>query len=143
MTILDDDPVLQRLYALWHDRAGPSGALPTLSLIEEIELVHGPSMSLVEVTHNPLQFRYRWVSSEVATVVGYDMTGKPTEAIPDAAARAYVERLYQSALTLRAPLYERGELVLGGRRVPHRALVLPLSSDGSAIDKLLIYRRAR
>lgn len=141
MTILDDDTELRRLYALWRDRAGPGGALPTLSQIEEIELLHRPSMSLVEVTHDPLQFRYRWVSSEVATLLGYDMTGKSTEAIPDAEGRAYVERLYERALALRAPLYERGELVLGGQRVSHRTLVLPLSADGSVVDKLLIYRR--
>ena len=143
MTILDEDPVLRRLHALSRDRAGPGGALPTLSQIEEIELLHRPSMSLVEVTRDPLQFRYRWVSSEVAMLLGYDMTGKTTAAIPDAEARAYVEGLYERAVALRAPLYERGELVLGGRRVSHRTLLLPLSSDGSAVDKLLIYRRVR
>lgn len=143
MTIPDDDPVLRQLHALWRGRAGHGGTLPTLSQIEEIELLHRPSMSLVEVTRDPPQYRYRWVSSEVAAMLGYDMTGKTTAAIPDAQARAYVERLYERALAQRAPLYEQGELVLGGRRLSYRTLVLPLSSDGSAIDKLLIYRRVR
>ena len=142
MTILDDDPVLRWLHDSWHARAGPGGTLPTLSQIEEIELLHRPAMSLVEVTGDPPQFRYRWVSSEVATLLGYDMTGKPTAAIPDAEARAYVERLYERVLALRAPLYEQGELVLDdGRRLSYRTLVLPLSSDGATIDKLLAYRR--
>jgi hypothetical protein len=98
-------------------------------------------MSLVEVTHDPLRFRYRLVSSELTAHLGYDMSGKPTRAIRDPAMRAYVEQLYQRVVLMRAPLHECGELMLDGRRWLHRTLLLPLSAEGSAADALLVYRR--
>lgn len=142
MGTLEQDAGLQRIYAWWRDRAGPGTAgLPTLSHMEEIELLHSGCMSLVEVTHDPLQFRYRRVSSELTAHLGYHMSGQLTQAIPEPATRTYVEQLYERAVRTRAPVHERGELVLDRRRWSHRTLVLPLSSDGFAVDALLVYRR--
>lgn len=140
--MLEVDPELQRIYAWWRDRTGPGmGRLPTLSHIEEIELLNSGCMSLVEVAHDPLRFRYRLVSSELTAHLGYDMSGKPTRAIRSPTMRAYVEQLYERVVQMRAPWHERGELVLDRRRWLHRTLVLPLSAEGSTVDALLVYRR--
>jgi hypothetical protein len=143
MVMAVQDPELRRIYAWWRDRAGSGAAIPTLSHFEEIELLGCGFLTLVEVTHQPLRFRYRLVSSEIATHLGYDMSGKPTRAIRDPAVRTYVERLYARAVRARAPLYERGVLSLGGRRWKHRTLVLPLSRQGLVVDALLVYRRVK
>ncbi len=141
MMMLEQDPELRQLHAWWRARAGP-GSLPVLSHLEEIELLNSGCVSLVEVGHEPREFRFRLVSPRLTALLGYEVSGKTTAAIPEPAARAYVEELYERAVRTREPVYDVGERVLDGRRWSHRALVLPLSSEGTAVDRLLICRVA-
>ncbi len=136
-----EEPELWQLHAWWRARAGSGPTpLPVLSHLEEIELLNSGRVSVVEVGHEPLQFRYRLVSPELSALLGYEVSGKTTAAIPEPATRAHVEALYERVVRNRAPIYERGELTLDGRRWTHRTLVLPLSAEGTRVDKLLIFR---
>lgn len=137
---LVEEPELRRLYEWWRARAGPV-SLPVLSHVEEMELLHSGRMSLVEVEHDPLQFRYRLVSPEMTVLLGYEMSGKTSDAIPEPDSRAFVEELYARVVQTRAPVYDHGERVLDGRRWSFRTLALPLSSSpGARVDRLLIRR---
>jgi hypothetical protein len=97
-------------------------------------------VSLIDVTDHPRRFRYRLVSRKLTERLGYEMTGRYVEDIPDIKTKMYVQNLYAEAVDLRAPLYERNKRFFKSRSWEHEVLVLPLSSDGKAIDMLMIYR---
>ena len=131
-----------RLYAYWNERRGDR-EFPSRADIDPLQFKYAlGSVSLVECLGDPPRFRYRVVSSSLTLTLGYEMTGRCTEEIPEPDVRAYVEALYQRAIDARKPLYEAGTAMLDGRRWHYRSLVLPLSSDGVVIDMLLVYREA-
>ena len=97
-------------------------------------------MSLVDVLDAPRRYRYRLVGTAVTDNLGYEMTGKFLDQLPESQMRAYLEQLYGKAVTQRAPVYERDQVNLDGRLWRSETIVLPLSSDGQAINLLMIYR---
>lgn len=97
-------------------------------------------ISLIDVTDHAKRFRYRLVSRRLTERLGYEMTGRYIDDIPEDKTKAYVRNLYTEAVDLRAPLYERSNRFYKGRIWEHEALVLPLSPNGNAIDMLMIYR---
>ncbi|WP_119420822.1 PAS domain-containing protein [Desertibaculum subflavum] len=99
-------------------------------------------VSLVECAGSPPRFRYRVVSTGLTEQLGYEMTGRFTEDIPEPDVRSYVERLYAAAMAHGEPYHETGTLVLDGREWAYETLVLPLSTDDVRIEMLLIYREA-
>ncbi len=97
-------------------------------------------VSLIDVLEGPRRFHYRLVSTRVTEHLGYEMTGKLLDDMPESEMRAYAERFYAATLARRLPLYHRDEALLDGRRWSHESLALPPSSDGQAIDRLMVYR---
>jgi hypothetical protein len=98
-------------------------------------------VSLVEVHPGPpRRFRYRVVATTLALQLGYEMTGRFTDEIPEPQVRAYVEAQYGQLVDARVPLVDGGERMLDGRRWNHQCLYLPLSSDGETVDRLLAAR---
>ena len=131
---------LIRLYAYWQESRGAK-RFPARTDIDPVDFSFALGrVSLVDVLATPRRFRFRLVSTVLTEHLGYEMTGKFLDQIPESEMRAYLERLYAVALERRNPLYARDEIVLDGRRWKHEALVLPLSSDDRSIDMLMIYR---
>lgn len=135
-----NDAVMQRLYAYWLECC-KGKPYPARSDLDPVEFGFALGrVSLIDVLEAPRRFRYRLVASTLTDYLGYEMTGKFTHQIPGPERRAYAEAFYARAVALQAPLYERGEMVLDGRRWKHEALVLPLSADGETINMLMVYR---
>jgi hypothetical protein len=134
------DDILLRLFAYWTikrgDRHYPSSS--DLDLLE-FRFAIG-SVSLIDVLTQPRRYRYRLVSTKLTNRLGYEMTGKYVDEIPDAEVRRYVEALYTRATNLRVPLYEKSSRIFEDKKWKHEALLLPLSSDGELIDMLMVYR---
>ena len=131
---------LLRLYGYWAGKCG-TRKLPSRKDIDPLEFTYALSrVSLVDVEEGARRFHYRLVSTSLTQRLGYEMTRRYVEDIPDAEVRSYVEALYAHVVDLRAPLYERSNRFFSNRIWNHEALVLPLSSDGSTIDMLMVYR---
>ena len=64
-------------------------------------------ISSIDVTDHAKRFRYRLVSKRLTERLGYEMTGRYVDDIPDDKTKAYVHKLYTEAVDLQAPLYER------------------------------------
>jgi len=140
LAALTTDTVLVRLYAYWRERRGGK-RFPARRDIDPVDFSFALGrVSLVDVLGGPRRFRYRLVATILTEHLGYEMTGKYLDQVPESDMRAYTERLYETALARREPHYERDELVLDGRQWKHEALVLPLSSDDRTVDMLMIYR---
>jgi hypothetical protein len=97
-------------------------------------------VSIIEVHREPLQFRYRLVSTRLTEHLGYEMTGRSVDDITDSAMREFTRAFYERVLARAAPTYECGSVVINGFRWSHETLALPLSAGGENIDMLLIYR---
>jgi hypothetical protein len=134
------DGDLRRLYLYWEQRRG-TRSYPSRDDIDPLEFGYALGrVSLIDVLEKPLRFRYRLVSTQITLHLGYEMTGKFLDAVPEPEMRGFAESHYRRALAASAPLYESAEVVLDGRRWWHESLALPLSSDGQAINMLMIYR---
>lgn len=130
----------QRLYRYWLEKRGKR-AFPSRRDIDPLDLPFALGhLSLVAISDSPRRFHYRLVSTGVTADLGYEMTGKDVEDIPEPEMRDYVRAFYERALAARGPLYEEGTAVIEGRTWEHKSLALPLSTDGAAIDMLLVYR---
>jgi hypothetical protein len=132
----------KRLLAYW-DACRGSRRFPARSDIDPADFSFAlGSVSLIECTGRPPRFRYRVVSTGLTRQLGYEMTGRFTDEIPEPNVRAYVEQLYAAICTEGEPRYEIGETVIDGRQWSYEMLALPLSRDGAQTDMLLVYREA-
>lgn len=136
------DDALKRLYRYWTERRGGK-RFPSRDDIDPLDFGYALGrVSLIDVMENPRRFRYRLVSTSLTALLGYEMTGKFLDEIPETETRAYTLKLYAAAIENRAPLHVRDDVTLDGRRWTYEALLLPLSSDGETIALLMVYRTA-
>lgn len=134
------DADLKRLYRYWAERRG-GRAFPARGDIDPVEFSYALGrVSLIEVLESPRRYYYRLVSTQLTDHLGYEMTGKFVDEIPEPEMRSFAERQYLRAVERRAPLYQSDEVVLDGRRWRHETLELPLSADGRNVNMLMIYR---
>ena len=132
--------ILIRLYRYWLDKRG-GRAMPSRRDIDPLEFSFAIGrVSLLDVVAGPRRFHYRLVSTALTARLGYEMTNKFTDEIPDQDVRSYVEHLYGRVLDRHAPLYEKSTRVIDNKTWQHEALLLPLSSDGNTVDMIMVYR---
>jgi len=98
-------------------------------------------VSIVDVMPDSRRFRYRSVSRLLAQRLGYKMTGKWVDDIPDERTKRYVSQLYSTAFDNGLPLYERSKRFFDDRSWNHEVLVLPLSSNCKSLNMLMIFRK--
>ena len=131
-------PQLRFLLNYWRERAGKRRA-PGVRDIDPVEM--RPALGfivLADVIEGGEDFRFRLYGSTVASVSGFDLTGKCVSEHP---APDYVSAFY---LALYRAAYRRGEPVSTSHRPPlavhthtwHR-LMLPLADESGAIVRFL------
>jgi hypothetical protein len=137
-----DDVELRRLYDYWNERRGKR-AFPAVS---DIDVIDFPSalgrISVVELVPGKKRFRYRLVASQLTNHLGYEMSSRYVEDIPEPEVRAYMTELYERAAATGEAQHDKGERLLDGRLWRQEALVLPLGESDDTVDLLLIYRRS-
>jgi hypothetical protein len=94
-------------------------------------------LHLVQIVDGGEDFLHVIYGSDIALIHGLDLTGKKLDAIP-AARRESVRRAYAAACKSRAPLFIEDDPVLQSSLERVENLILPLSSDGRVVDRLLI-----
>jgi hypothetical protein len=128
---------LVELLAFWHARRGTRpmparGNFDVVGLKPWLGNVH-----LLDVEEGGLEFRYRVYGSVIAEYFGNDFTGKTTAAVrPEA--REIVRHEYRTACRERRPIFVHRQREISGSEQLVERLVLPLSSDGETVDKLLV-----
>lgn len=130
-------PMLRRLYAYWDDKRG-TREFPGRSDIDPIEMKFAlGNISLIDVFHDPLRFRYRLHGSLVTERMGGDMTGKFVDEIP-APGRVFVEGSFRTVVLTRQPLVRGGERMVDQRFWNFDLIILPLGLPDGLINMLLL-----
>ena len=137
------DDGLRRLYQYWDGkRAGRR--FPARVDIDPLDFPYILGwVALLDVSYNPLRFRYRLHGSELVEYHGVDMTGKFLDEHPREELRQRFQRGYASAIEQRGPTHASYDRVVDDRLRGFESLRLPLSSDGTTIDVLMIAARHR
>jgi len=105
---------------------------------EKIKYLLG-GIVLLDVTYDPLLFRYRLMGSALAARRGHDLTGKLLDDNPDPELRQGLIKLNSSVVETRRPQTSEYRIagLATGRSYNYDALNLPLSSDGKQINMIL------
>jgi hypothetical protein len=128
----------RQLYADWKTRR--RGRLfPARADFDPLELryIIG-NLSLLDVIRDPLRFRYRVHSTNMAEWLGYDLTGKDIDMSPKPGRGTEIKDHFARVVESGEPLARVHEWLGGNHRtLKHEALVLPLASDGITIDMIM------
>jgi hypothetical protein len=131
-------PMLRQLYQDWDVRRR-GREMPARADFDPLDLKYCiGKLSLVDVARDPLRFHFRIHASNVAQGMGFDLTGKSLDAMPDAEYRRLVTDHYVEVLETRLPVAKYRNRLMTDRHIWHcEVLVLPLSADGKTIDMLM------
>jgi hypothetical protein len=131
--------ILQRLYRDWDSRRG-GREFPSRADFDVLDFKYViGQLALIDVSYDPLRFRFRLHGTGISQRVGYEMTGKEVDDLPSPLVRASVRRHYSEVVGRRTPIVEaRERQIRDDSIVDSEALALPLSSDGKTIDMLMV-----
>jgi hypothetical protein len=104
------------------------------------------NVMLLDVLRDPICFHVRLHGSNMAARAGYDLTGKPLNALPIADYRSYVIQRCERLIASGRPLAVRHDRVLGTLAPRYEALWLPFSDDGHQVTMLacaMVYNDVR
>lgn len=138
-----EDETLQRLYRYWAEKRG-SRRFPARRDIDPLDFAYILGwVTLVDVTHAPLRFRFRLYGSELARRLGADLTGKYLDEHPQREFGELLQQSWQNVVVHGEPTCERYEHIVDGETRFWESVRMPLSTDGTTIDMLLAGTRAR
>jgi hypothetical protein len=132
------DPQVRDAYAYWLKARGDE-LMPPRSRIDPIDLKFCLGWTcLVDVVHEPTRrFRYRIDGSQLASLTGWDLTGRYLDDLQDKAYRDLVLMIYNRVVDTRAPVFIRNSEEWRELGYIAESVTLPLSNDGERVTGLL------
>lgn len=132
------NPLLRDLYAHWEARRG-GRRYPSRADFDPVELraLLG-NIILIDVLREPLRFRFRLHGTRLAERVGYDLTGRMLDDLPDPEFREVARASFTAVAESGEPLIARRNRRLDSQRLRYETVMLPLSNDGRTVDMLLV-----
>ena len=111
-------------------------AMPARNDIEPLDIAPLlPHVYLVNVSYDPLDFRYRLIGTQIVEHSLGDYTGRSLRELPEQSPPSQIWALFNQAIEERRPVCTRiPYLHIPGRSV--EKLAAPLSSDGQTVDML-------
>jgi hypothetical protein len=130
-------PEIARALAYWRAKRG-TRLLPSRADIDPLDLsVDLPRVMMAEVTHDPLEFRYRVAGTSTFRVHGEELTGKHPRDLQPREFGTLIHNHYCEAVMRRAPVLHLIQLNVGDVSTSYARIILPLASDGETVDRLL------
>src|SRR5688572_25206351 len=96
-----------------------------------------PRVMMVEVSYDPLEFRYRVAGTGLFAMHGQELTGKLAHELDPPEFGALIHRHYAEVIKRRAPVLLLIELTVDFLTTSYARLILPFSADGQVIDRLM------
>jgi hypothetical protein len=130
---------MRRIYDYWMSRR-KNGRLPRREDIDPSDVTDLlPHIFLVDIEENPRHYRFRLVGTKVVECFGLDMTGKTIDSLDLGDDADAILKHYDQAVDHGEPIYDRHRFWTEayGQHLNYERLLLPLSSDGKRVDKLL------
>jgi hypothetical protein len=137
---LDDpglDPDLKFALDYWREKRGGRLA-PARGDIDPVDIsTLLPRVMLIDVSTDPIDFRIRLAGTGLFKIHGAELTNKRALDLEPPAYGALIHRLYCDALARRAPVVHRLLIECETRRSAYLRIILPLSEDNQAINRLM------
>ncbi len=131
-------PSLQRLYQDWRRWRG-AREFPARADFDPLDLKYIlGNLSITDVLYDPVRFHYRIHASASSGHLGFDLTGKSLDALPNPTYQAFIREHFLEAVVNRAPSVKLRERVFTNNEYWFvEAIILPFSSDGQTVDMLM------
>lgn len=121
----------------WRSKS-EAASIPSRSQIDPLEMRHFLSKVLMIDVESEREFTYRLCGTHVAAINGKDLTGQRASEVNLGASSPQFIEAYQSAIRGREPILFTGDLWWQDRQwVGFEQIILPLSTDSLAVDKLM------
>jgi hypothetical protein len=137
---LDDpdlDPDLGFALDYWRRKRGARLA-PARGDIDPVDIARVlPRVMLVDVSPDPIDFRFRLAGTGLFKIHGAELTNRRALDLEPPAYGALIHRHYCDALVRRAPVAHRVRIECATRRSAYMRIILPLSEDDRAINRLM------
>jgi hypothetical protein len=132
-------PKLRQLYEYWDGRRG-DGAMPSRGDIDPVDMrfAIGDVILADVIEGKPPRFRIRLHGTNLSERTNFDLTGKMLDEMPVPEFRELSTRSFRKVVRTKEPLHVIADRLLDGRMQRYEAIILPLSSDGVTIDRLMI-----
>jgi hypothetical protein len=130
-------PTLRRLYELWKARSAGRLFPARVDFSPHDFAFALGNLSLIDVLRDPLRFRVRLQGTHSTARLGWDITGRHFDEIPDPEYRALTIETYLRVVEERRPRREVREMVLDTRLHRYEIIWLPLAADGATIDMIM------
>jgi hypothetical protein len=129
---------LQRLFDYWESKRG-GREMPSRADIDPLDLgfVIGNVILIDVIAGSPPGFRIRLHGTNLTERVGYELTGKKLDELPQAEFRELARLSFTKVATTAAPLHALNDRILDEQIRRYETVILPMSSDGSRVDMLL------
>jgi hypothetical protein len=132
-------PTIRALYDYWISVHPPAG-LPGRQHIDPTAIPRLlPDLFMVDVSRDPLRFKYRLVGTEFVTLIGRDLTGRYLDEVHPSF-NGLILRQYTEAAELGQPAYRKGPIMYARpdkRYLGMERLIVPLSGNGVDVDMIL------
>jgi hypothetical protein len=133
----DRYPEISRALAYWREKKGDR-ELPGRADIDPVDFAaYLPRVMMVEVAHDPLEFRYRLAGTGVFRMHGEELTHKLARDLRPPEFGKLIHAHYCGAVRRRAPVLHEITLDADGVKASYVRIILPLAGDGTTIDRLL------
>lgn len=133
-------PKIKALFDYWRS-IHPEDGLPGRRHFDPMDIPQLlGNIWLLDVTRDPLRFRFRLVGTEIVKFTGRDPTGKWLDEVYPDYEKTEAYRFHRACTLHGAPAYRKsGVLSNPGRDyVEAERIYLPLAEDGKTVDILLI-----
>jgi hypothetical protein len=133
-------PRVARFHAYWDGKRG-GRTLPSRADLDPLEMREWlPGIILVDVFHNPRRLVYRLVGSRSVELRQSDVTGQRVEDGFHGPTLDGVLENYRLVVDERKLVYDwDGTASRSGLMKDSETLMLPLSTDGEAVDMVIVY----
>jgi hypothetical protein len=131
-------PKLQQLFDYWESKRGQR-KMPSRADIDPLGMgfIIGNLILVDVIAGTPFGFRIRLHGTTLTERVGYELTGKMLDELPQAEFRELSRLSFTKVSNTGKPLCARRDRVLDGRALRYETLILPLSGDDAQVDMLL------
>lgn len=131
-------PKLRRLYDYWNAKRDARD-MPSRGDIDPLEMRFAIGNVLLAdvIEGEPPQFRIRLHGTNLVQHVGYELSGKMLDEMPQAEFRELTRQSFTKVATTKRPLHAQRNLILDDRSRRYETLILPLSSNGERVDMIL------
>jgi len=135
------EPVVAEALSAWNRLRGDR-AMPALSDLDVLDLPRQllPHLLLLDIEHEPaLRFRWRLIGTHTTAALGRDSTGRYWDELYDERGFEMLKRGPLWVLRHKRPVRVLGRAVYADKAHVHsESLDLPLSRDGTTVDRILV-----